>query len=280
MHKAFLVVLCFIVFTGCMGGESSQNPEENNTQAEPAETQDMTSPGHSIKVTAFRYGTSQFGSQFIFHNDPYERPLDFGWMFFLIEYDDHKVLIDTGYNDQEMSELFGVTWEDPIELLEMYGLAPNEITHIIITHAHFDHIGTVDLFPQAYVYIHQNALNSLTQDVAGMEVVQRFGDDSTYTAFADETRILDIFRLVPVQGHAAGSTAVYIELPEATLLFPSDEVILYENLENREPIGYAYSLEANRQFIQSITDEVVFPFHDPSVVSQGNPFQTVYEAEF
>src|ERR1700689_5121457 len=39
------------------------------------------------------------------------------------------------------------------------GLTPDEITHVILTHGHFDHMGGTDLFPKATFFIQERELS-------------------------------------------------------------------------------------------------------------------------
>jgi glyoxylase-like metal-dependent hydrolase (beta-lactamase superfamily II) len=49
-------------------------------------------------------------------------------------------------------------WHSPQEVLAECGVAPQDVTHVFITHAHFDHMGGIDLFPNATFFIQQREL--------------------------------------------------------------------------------------------------------------------------
>lgn len=86
-----------------------------------------------------------------------------------IETENHKILIDTGigdYHNDKFNSQFEITSQDsPLSniLKEKLNIEPKEITDIIITHLHFDHIGglieshTKDklTFPNAKLHIHE-----------------------------------------------------------------------------------------------------------------------------
>ncbi|NXC27449.1 MBLC1 protein, partial [Campylorhamphus procurvoides] len=48
------------------------------------------------------------------------------------------VLVDTGG-----------PWDRPLlpQLLGAHGVTPNDVTHVIVTHGHSDHVGNINLFP-------------------------------------------------------------------------------------------------------------------------------------
>ncbi|MBS1182235.1 MAG: hypothetical protein H6Q99_2115 [Proteobacteria bacterium] len=78
---------------------------------------------------------------------------------------DRNVLVDTGFMreglGEEMSVRFGVPeWISPLRLLGELGVAPEDITDIFLSHAHFDHMGSVHKFPNAHLYIQKSELLS------------------------------------------------------------------------------------------------------------------------
>lgn len=86
----------------------------------------------------------------------------------LIVRDDQRILIDTGIGDkynEKFAQIYAVYKEKSlIEILQEKGFVPEDITHVIMSHMHFDHIGwntqkaengeLVSTFPNA-VYLAQ-----------------------------------------------------------------------------------------------------------------------------
>ena len=59
------------------------------------------------------------------------------------------------------SRKFGIpTWISPVRMLAEMNLAPEAITDIVLTHAHFDHMGSIAEFPNAHIYIQKSELLS------------------------------------------------------------------------------------------------------------------------
>lgn len=74
------------------------------------------------------------------------------------------MLVDTGYDHQQygkyLADLYGVSnWHSPADVLGECGVTPEDVTHVFITHAHFDHMGGLDLFPNATFYIQKRELD-------------------------------------------------------------------------------------------------------------------------
>ena len=92
-----------------------------------------------------------------------EGVMDLPFSFVLLQRDGRNVLVDTGFMRDEhhpgFSGKFGVpTWISPLRLLAAMNLRPDDISDIFITHAHFDHMGSIAEFPKAHIYIQKREL--------------------------------------------------------------------------------------------------------------------------
>jgi N-acyl homoserine lactone hydrolase len=79
----------------------------------------------------------------------------------------HVAMVDVGYNDKEygkhLGDKFGVeNWRSPKEVLAGIGLTPADVDTVFITHAHFDHFGNVEDFPNAKFYIQEREIAKWT----------------------------------------------------------------------------------------------------------------------
>jgi glyoxylase-like metal-dependent hydrolase (beta-lactamase superfamily II) len=95
--------------------------------------------------------------------------VDLPFSFVLARRGDRNVLIDTGFmqDDHSFSQKFGIPyWISPLRLLGELGLAPSAITDIFVTHAHFDHMGSIGEFPNAQIYIQKSELLSWYEAIA------------------------------------------------------------------------------------------------------------------
>jgi glyoxylase-like metal-dependent hydrolase (beta-lactamase superfamily II) len=72
-------------------------------------------------------------------------------------------MVDVGHNNADygkvLTERFGVeNWHSADVVLGEVGLKPEDVTDIFITHAHFDHMGGTDFFPNATFYLQEKEL--------------------------------------------------------------------------------------------------------------------------
>src|SRR4249920_1636273 len=91
------------------------------------------------------YGFEKYGEPDV----PY--PMDY---FFWLARNPHRtVLVDCGYNRPrgERRGMFAAHRPqlDPIDVLGLVGVAPEDVDHVVLSHMHLDHVGNVDRFPNA-----------------------------------------------------------------------------------------------------------------------------------
>ncbi len=76
-----------------------------------------------------------------------------------------NILFDSGYHRDTFAKEFAVReYIRPDEALKLAGVQPEEITDVVISHAHWDHMGGIDLFPRAVVWIQKDEFRYYTGD--------------------------------------------------------------------------------------------------------------------
>jgi N-acyl homoserine lactone hydrolase len=74
------------------------------------------------------------------------------------------ILIDTGYDHvafgKQLADAYGVSNDHgPRAVLAECGVQPEDVTSVFITHAHFDHMGAIHMFPNAKFYLQKSELD-------------------------------------------------------------------------------------------------------------------------
>lgn len=117
---------------------------------------------YSIHVLEYSYVANYHKSGVLYgaHNEGYVK---LPYCYVLIRSSDHVALVDVGYNHkdygQHLAEKFGVeNWRSPKVVLSELGLTPEDVDTVFITHAHFDHFGSVEDFPNATFYIQREEI--------------------------------------------------------------------------------------------------------------------------
>lgn len=167
--------------------------------------------------------------------------VDLPFAFCLARAGDRTVLIDTGFLQSEgsFSQRFGVPdWVSPLRMLEAAGVSPEAVTDIVLTHCHFDHMGSVGAFPNAMIHVQKSELLSWYEAFA---LPRRFGhltaiiDPDTMRAaleasFEHRMNLIDGDRddLLPglhvrlASGHTIGQQFVIVETGQGPRVISGD----------------------------------------------------------
>lgn len=84
----------------------------------------------------------------------------------VLQRDGEIILVDTGYDnrseeDQKLADGVNLTqYQSPAKVLEKIGIKAEDVKHVILTHAHWDHMGGISLFPNATFYLQADELTS------------------------------------------------------------------------------------------------------------------------
>jgi N-acyl homoserine lactone hydrolase len=118
---------------------------------------------YSIWVLEYSYVANYHLSGIIYgaHNEGYRK---LPYCYVLIKGPEGAMMVDVGYNNKDyggaMATKFGVeNWHSPRAVLAECQVTPEQISTVFITHAHFDHLGGTDEFPNATFYIQEKELS-------------------------------------------------------------------------------------------------------------------------
>lgn len=200
----------------------------------------------------------------------------------LLKGNGETILVDTGYDHvaygKELADSYGVSnYHPPSEVLRECGVSPEDITTVFITHAHFDHMGAIDKFPNAKFYVQKREIDKWVWALA-------LGDEFRFLTGggdpADIVKAVDAAkegRLVYVDGdledvlpgidlHLAADTHTYGSMYATvrndgardsadTWVFAGDLIYTYDNLTGLDPdapqivpIGLAVGSQSNLIF--------------------------------
>ena len=175
--------------------------------------------------------------------------------------------------------------QDVVAQITRMGLIPEQITKIVLTHAHFDHTGELQAFPKAQVLIGpgetkfiQRAFGEthgvLKKDFSWDAIKElSFTDTKPFLTF---TGSLDLFpdksvTIVPTPGHTPGSISVYVRTKQAQFLFCGDAAYAPVNIEKPVNTGYNDNPPISWETIERLHDLhsampglKIITFHDPA----------------
>jgi glyoxylase-like metal-dependent hydrolase (beta-lactamase superfamily II) len=88
---------------------------------------------------------------------PKEEKLDTVSAIWLIRGGGHNILFDSGFHRERWFKEWNIkNHMRPDEAVRLAGLKPEAVTDVVISHAHWDHMGGIDLFPKAMIWIQKD----------------------------------------------------------------------------------------------------------------------------
>lgn len=192
-----------------------------------------------FKIIPIEYGKSVLPESMIFQGGEEDKFRPIVFMIYLIKIENRFILVDAGCETMpgfDMHDFIG-----PVKALEKLDIKPEDITDVIITHAHHDHIECVSRFKNAVIYIQRYEYES------GKGC---FADDMNIKLFDDEMQICSGVKTIKIGGHSKGSCVVEITGNVKKYIIAGDECYLHECLDKKIPTGSSYCPEKSRDFIE------------------------------
>ena len=124
-------------------------------------------PSPEYSIQAIRYADSPGDSVAGFVSGaPKEEKIDAVYVIWLIRGGARNILFDSGFHRQTFLKYFPNTTNfiRPDDAVKLAGIKADEITDLVISHAHWDHMGGIDLFPKAAVWIQKEEFRYYTGD--------------------------------------------------------------------------------------------------------------------
>jgi glyoxylase-like metal-dependent hydrolase (beta-lactamase superfamily II) len=184
--------------------------------------------------------------------------IDLPFAFVLARNGERNILVDCGFmkegNGIAVAAKFGIPdWISPVRMVAEMGVEARDITDIVLSHAHFDHMGSIEKFPNAVLHIQKRELLSWVELMA---LPRRFSfltsvldPDDIYSALdaAKEHRLAlidgdqdDVLRGVHVrtgEGHTFGQQFVTVETARGRIVVAGDCIYGAPNLTGKDNDG-------------------------------------------
>jgi glyoxylase-like metal-dependent hydrolase (beta-lactamase superfamily II) len=216
------------------------------------------------------------------------RRMDIAMTVWLLEATDGRnILVDAGFYHARFRE----KWKPrdfvlPSTAVGWMNVRPDEVTDIIITHVHWDHLDGVDLFPTATIWLQRDEYEHYV-DERGQPRVQGIDSDNAgmlaqfkrvgrlQLVDGDDKEITAGIRVHTGGRHTFASQYVTVRTPRGTVVLASDNMYLYENLDRGVPIAQTLDPAANLRAQKRMTalagsPSLVIPGHDPLVFERFN----------
>lgn len=248
-----------------------------------------TAESGTYQVLQVKYGDRLTRKSIVFHDFvntgeiDADQPMDYS--FWVARTNDTVVLIDTGYPINDFDWLGEISRTPSPEGLALLGISPDDVTMVIASHFHYDHVGYIDLFVNATIvasrteyeyWSERYAENGLVGEFATVKdvtAIQRADAEGRLVLVDGETDVLAGITVYPVGGHCPGQLLTYVESGSGPLIVASDAIHLGEQLEK----GWAFFAHTDlHEMFEAIafatelserTGATIIPGHDPRVAA-------------
>jgi glyoxylase-like metal-dependent hydrolase (beta-lactamase superfamily II) len=217
--------------------------------------------------------------------DPHEEgsPLDF--FVWAVVGSDRTWVVDTGFNAETARRRERQLVRSPAAGLKAIGIDAAKVSDVIITHLHYDHVGTYDEFPAARFHLQDKEMQFATgrcmchapfrhafeaEHIVGM----------VRNVFAGRVCFHDgVEELAPglvlhhVGGHTMGLQIVRVWTERGWVVLAADAAHLYENIEAVRPFPIVYHVGEMLEAFGTIrrlaaAPRHIIPGHDPLVTQR------------
>jgi N-acyl homoserine lactone hydrolase len=209
---------------------------------------------------------------------------------YLLDTDSSWILLDTGFDPANVQNLatmdrhfFSKGIYLPVVLpehrldrqLAEIGIGLDDVSHVILTHLHFDHTGYLKYFPHARVSIQRREYEfGFSGKTTIANIVSDFDLPTIRWDLVDgDWEVVPGLNMIDTRGHTEGHQSAVVELPRSgTIVLPFDAGDLQENFDAEilpgESVDDAAAMAAIRRLKSILVQRTgrMILFHDPVAI--------------
>jgi glyoxylase-like metal-dependent hydrolase (beta-lactamase superfamily II) len=213
---------------------------------------------------------------------PKDEKVEIAMVVWLIRGGGHTILFDSGFHRDTFVKDFPMKdYLRPDKAVETAGVKPEEVTDVVISHAHWDHMGGIDLFPKANVWIQKQEYRYYTMEAwqpggnhGGIDpedakgLLQANTEGRMHLVDGDSVEIFPGIRAYTGARHTYASQYLRVE-GNPTFVLASDNCYFYLNLTSHlasatfSDADHAANIAAQSRMIELAgSPDRVVPGHD------------------
>lgn len=217
--------------------------------------------------------------------DPHDAPMPMDYFVWLIRNKDRLFVIDTGFNAEMAARRKRTFLRSPSEGLALLNVQSEMVKDIVLTHLHYDHVGTFNEFPNAQFHIQDNEMAYATgrhmrhnhfnnsyevEDVVGMVRLTYKNRVNFYKGDAELAPGISVHH---IGGHTAGLQSVRVMTARGWVVLASDATHYYEHMETGKCFPITFHLGdmiEGYDKLRRLADspQHIIPGHDPLVLAR------------
>lgn len=222
---------------------------------------------------------------FLLFNTGWDESIDRYYYIWAVKGDNGDVtLVDTGVGVTLADERKLRGYVSPVDAVKRIGVDGSNVTKVVITHMHWDHVGGMEMFPQAFpkatFYVQKREYEFwVKHPVAKRKFMKTFADDraNKITADLEGTNRLVLVQgdlnigpgldIVYAPGHTVALHSLAVSTAKGTAIVASDCGHLARNFKEDHPsslitdlVAWLESYDKLRARVSSV--DLLFPGHD------------------
>jgi glyoxylase-like metal-dependent hydrolase (beta-lactamase superfamily II) len=213
------------------------------------------------EVIALRYGTSTSIRSKIFYRyhaygDEEDTPIQTDYYLWVIRNDAETMLLDTGFSPDVGRRRGRTCLIDPVLALEEIGIQPTDVSRVILSHFHYDHVGNVSRFPRATYVAQARELAFWTSSVAKrhqfaaviepaeISFLESASKEGRLSVIDGDQQIAPGIEARLVGGHCPGQQLISVTTSSGVAVLASDALHFYEEVALDRPFDIFSDLSA------------------------------------
>ena len=241
-------------------------------------------PNYEIYAIKYAWRDAKRTNHFV-GGDPHDASMPMDYFVWLVRNAERTIVIDTGFTKSMAEQRKRIFLRTPAEGLALMGCKAAEVKDVVITHLHYDHVGTFQDFPAAQFHLQDAEMAYATgrhmrhkQFNHGYEVDEVVGMvrlvyKDRVTFYRGEAELAPGISLHHIGGHTAGLQCVRVHTARGWVVVASDTSHYYEHFEKGRVFATTFHLGDTldgyaklRQLADS--EKHIVPGHDPLVMQR------------
>ncbi len=238
------------------------------------------------EVFAVKYATREASRKNHFiGGDSHDGPMPMDYYVWVVRNARRTFVVDTGFSAEMAVKRGRTLLRTPAEGLKLLDIEAATVEDVIITHLHYDHIGTFESFPKAQFHLQDDEMSYATgrhmchkqfshsyevDEIVGMVRLVYKNRVSFYAGKGDLAPGLSVHR---IGGHTHGMQCVRVWTKRGWVVLASDTSHYYEHFEKRRAyttmfnVGEALQGYAKLEALAQSNNHII-PGHDPLVMQR------------
>ena len=203
-------------------------------------------------------------------------PQEIAYRAWLLRRGDECILVDTG---PPLDEAMRRGLRDTVRVdvaMRALGVAVEQVTDVVLTHLHWDHAASSDLFEQATFHVQSSEIRFFRNEAHEHPATSRFFshremlnallDSGRVQAVEGDSILRDGVRLVHVGGHTPGSQIVVVDRSDGCAVIAGDAIPLNRNYSDFVPNGILVNVVdavAALKTVRALRPVEIYTGHDP-----------------